>query len=186
MRRLAILVIPLLVAGCALPPAYSLASFAADGISYVATGKSTTDHALSIVAGEDCAMLRALKEEAICVPGPGVTALGPVAEAPVRAPSRRPGDDAGGDPRPVDSASFVLVQKDVVAAPHPAGGPQLVEKSLPAPSRATEARQLAEKAPAAPRPRAWTFRKVGPIVSFHCAQAGGMEPARQCALGPGA
>jgi hypothetical protein len=186
MRRLAIFVIPLLVAGCALPPVYSLASFAADGISYVATGKSTTDHALSIVAGEDCAMLRALKEEAICVPGRGVPALGPVAEAPVRAPSPRLGDDAGGEPRRTDGPALVLVQKDAVAAPTPARAPQLVEKSLPVPSRGIEARQFAEKGFAAPRPRAGIFRKIGPIVSFHCAQAGGMGPARQCALGPDA
>jgi hypothetical protein len=68
MRRIAILITPILLAGCALPPALHLASLAADGVSFIATGKSTTDHALSAVSSEDCAMLRALKEEAICVP----------------------------------------------------------------------------------------------------------------------
>jgi hypothetical protein len=71
MRRLPILSVTFLLAGCALPPALTLASFAADGISYVATGKSTTDHAISVVAQEDCAVIRALKEEAICVPRDG-------------------------------------------------------------------------------------------------------------------
>lgn len=72
MRILAILIVPLLVAGCALPPALTVASFAADGVSYLATGKSTTDHALSAISREDCALLRALDEQAICVPhGPG-------------------------------------------------------------------------------------------------------------------
>ena len=41
---------------------------AADGVSYMATGKSTTDHAISAVAGQDCALLRPLKEQAICNP----------------------------------------------------------------------------------------------------------------------
>jgi hypothetical protein len=71
MRRLPILSVTFLLAGCALPPALTLASFAADGISYVATGKTTTDHAISVVAQEDWAMIRALKEQAICVPRGG-------------------------------------------------------------------------------------------------------------------
>ena len=68
MRRVAIILVPFLVAGCALPPALTLASLAADGISYAATGKSTTDHAISAIADEDCALLRAAKEEAVCRP----------------------------------------------------------------------------------------------------------------------
>ena len=68
MRRIAIFLAPFLLAGCALPPVVTLASLAADGVSYAATGKSTTDHALSAVAGEDCALLRAIKEEAVCKP----------------------------------------------------------------------------------------------------------------------
>jgi len=68
MRLVAILLVPFLLAGCAVPPALTLASFAADGISYLATGKSTTDHALSAIASEDCALMRAVKEEPICVP----------------------------------------------------------------------------------------------------------------------
>ncbi len=66
-RSLAILFIPLLAAGCAMPPALTIASLAADGISYIATGKSTTDHALSAIASEDCALVRAVQEQPICV-----------------------------------------------------------------------------------------------------------------------
>ncbi len=68
MRRIAVLFVPFLLAGCALPPALTLASLAADGVSYVATGKSTTDHAISAIAQEDCALVRAVREEAICMP----------------------------------------------------------------------------------------------------------------------
>jgi len=75
-RVLVVLLVPFLLAGCAVPPALTLASLAADGVSYVTTGKSTTDHALSAIAEEDCALVRAVKEEAICVPkGTAVAAL---------------------------------------------------------------------------------------------------------------
>ncbi len=59
----------LLVSGCAafaIPPALSIASYAVDGISYVATGKSVTDHMLSSIVGEDCAMWRLVKLENPC------------------------------------------------------------------------------------------------------------------------
>lgn len=48
----------LVLAGCGLPPAVMIASYAVDGISYVATGKSVTDHALSAFAQQDCALHR--------------------------------------------------------------------------------------------------------------------------------
>jgi hypothetical protein len=47
-----------LLTGCALPPAIQITSWALDGISYLATQKSATDHGLSIIAQKDCAMLR--------------------------------------------------------------------------------------------------------------------------------
>lgn len=60
---LAVAALPL--AGCALPPALSIASLALDVGSYAATGKSASDHVLSGVVGEDCRMLGALEGE-IC------------------------------------------------------------------------------------------------------------------------
>ena len=48
----------LLAGGCGLPPALTVASFAADGVSYAATGKSVTDHGISAATGHDCALLR--------------------------------------------------------------------------------------------------------------------------------
>lgn len=75
-RVVLVLLVPFLLAGCAVPPALTLASLAADGVSYVTTGKSTTDHAISAIAEEDCALVRAVKEEAICVPkGTAVAAM---------------------------------------------------------------------------------------------------------------
>ena len=58
----------LFLTGCALPPAITVASFVTDGVSYVVTGKSTTDHAISAVAEQDCALLRVVQDQAICDP----------------------------------------------------------------------------------------------------------------------
>jgi SPOR domain len=57
--RLALLaLVALLPAGCVLPPAVTLASLAADGVSYAATGKSVSDHGISAATGNDCALMR--------------------------------------------------------------------------------------------------------------------------------
>ena len=53
--------------GCAAPSAYTYFSFALDGASLVATGKSVSDHALSAAVEKDCAMWRLLKEQDIKV-----------------------------------------------------------------------------------------------------------------------
>jgi sporulation related protein len=54
------------VCGCAIPPALTIASFAVNAVSYAATGKSVTDHGLSAVVGEDCALWRAVADRKIC------------------------------------------------------------------------------------------------------------------------
>ena len=62
-----LLLLPLPAAGCILPPAVTVASLAADGVSYATTGKSVTDHGLSAATGEDCALLRpVLHDKPIC------------------------------------------------------------------------------------------------------------------------
>src|SRR5688572_17381789 len=59
------------VSGCGLvPPAVSLASVAADAFSYAVSGKSVSDHGLSMVMKEDCAVLNFLQGAAVCEPGP--------------------------------------------------------------------------------------------------------------------
>jgi hypothetical protein len=57
--------------GCGLvPPAVSIASFAADAFSYAVSGKSVSDHGISAVMQENCAFLNLVKGEAVCAPGP--------------------------------------------------------------------------------------------------------------------
>src|SRR5215472_3523941 len=65
MRRAWIALTPLLVAGCA-PTGIVVASYAADGASYAATGKSVEDHAVSTVKDEDCATYRVFTGGVIC------------------------------------------------------------------------------------------------------------------------
>jgi hypothetical protein len=61
--RLSLLVLglPLLAGGCA--PAVS---YGADGISLVKTGKSTSDHLISMVSKKDCALWRMFRNENVC------------------------------------------------------------------------------------------------------------------------
>lgn len=57
------------LAGCVAPPILTYASVALDGMSFLATGKSVGDHALSAAVDEDCAVLRVVTEqdvEAVC------------------------------------------------------------------------------------------------------------------------
>ena len=59
----------LILSGCAvIPPAVSISTFAIDGISYLASGKSTTDHLISGIAEKDCALHRSLTKGKICQP----------------------------------------------------------------------------------------------------------------------
>jgi hypothetical protein len=60
-----VLLFATVLAGCA-STAIQLASIALDGVAYVATGKGSTDLALSAVAGEDCRLANAMKNKVIC------------------------------------------------------------------------------------------------------------------------
>ena len=66
MRKILVVAAPLALSACGGPIELTVAKLAGDLISYVSTGKSTTDHAVSFVAEQDCALHRALFEEEIC------------------------------------------------------------------------------------------------------------------------
>ena len=69
--RIVLLLAAAALSGCGLvPPAVSLASVAVDAFSYAVSGKSVSDHGLSMVMKEDCAVLNFLQGEAVCAPGP--------------------------------------------------------------------------------------------------------------------
>jgi hypothetical protein len=67
MHRLSVLFLPFLLAACAgVPPQLALVSQAANGVSYVFTGKTGTDHLFSGAMKKDCAFSRAMVGRAIC------------------------------------------------------------------------------------------------------------------------
>lgn len=65
-KSLALIGLPLLLGGCGLPPALTAASWALDGVSYLVSGKSVTDHAISEVAAQDCALFRIVQGREFC------------------------------------------------------------------------------------------------------------------------
>ena len=86
-RGLLVLLGALFVSGCAIPVPIQVASWALDGISYLATQKSVTDHGISFVAQQDCALWRTVQGKDIC---DSYDAAGTVAVAaldPVSSPS---------------------------------------------------------------------------------------------------
>mgnify|MGYP003624374622 FL=1 len=58
----------MLLSGCAVPVAVTVASLVVDGISYVTTEKSLTDHGLSALSDSDCAMYRLITTGYVCHP----------------------------------------------------------------------------------------------------------------------
>ena len=66
LRGLFIALFPLLITGCTTPAIHQIASWVADGLLYVTTGKGTSDHVISIAMQKDCAMWRVIKGMDIC------------------------------------------------------------------------------------------------------------------------
>ena len=107
--------------GCALPPIVTAASVAADIFSYGETGKSVTDHGISLVMKQDCALLRAFKGAVCSAHPPAETtpegAL--VALVPLGDPSI---NSAAGDPMTVPRSLAYLegtLGLAVASAPEP-------------------------------------------------------------------
>ncbi|MDP2696847.1 SPOR domain-containing protein [Thalassospira sp.] len=66
MKKILIVAAPLILSACGGPVELTVAKLAGDFISYVSTGKSTTDHMVSAMADEDCALHRPLFDEDVC------------------------------------------------------------------------------------------------------------------------
>ena len=66
LRKLIIFFGLFLLGGCAPPVPVQIASWILDGVSLVATQKSVTDHGISIVAQQDCALFRGFTDGYIC------------------------------------------------------------------------------------------------------------------------
>lgn len=93
MRIIGVLSLVLLLGGCA-ESAFTIASLAVSGVSYITTGKDVSDHALSAMVGQDCAMLRVVQDKPIChdyerEPDRGTAVA--LAAIPMPHPNERPG-----------------------------------------------------------------------------------------------
>ncbi len=121
-RKLAIAVLPLALGGC-LPLPITIATASFSGVSYLASGKSTTDHVLSATMEKDCALTRPVLGEPVC------RDLGPNGEGgtPTFRVANYPGDrdDLGSDEQRLGArldGSFDLTSLDpdareIAAAP---------------------------------------------------------------------
>ena len=131
------------VSGCALPPIVTAAGVAADIFSYGETGKSVTDHGISMVMQKDCALLRAF-EGPVCsahppaenTPEGALVALAPLGDPSINSAASDPmtlprplaylegalGLAVASAPEPrsaVRTASFVDYGETLAAAPVP-------------------------------------------------------------------
>ncbi|MEE9210873.1 MAG: hypothetical protein V3U23_10525 [Kiloniellales bacterium] len=88
MRWLLLAAAAVMLSGCGLPPIFTVASLAFDFASYGSTGKTVTDHGLSMVLQQDCALLRGLQSEVCVEEGSELASKKPVKE-PETSASRR-------------------------------------------------------------------------------------------------
>lgn len=66
MRTVLAVLFPLVLTGCGLPPAITALSYALDGMSLFSTGKTVSDHALSMAMKQDCKVWRVVEDAAVC------------------------------------------------------------------------------------------------------------------------
>ena len=173
MQRYIWVVMPALLSACGLPPAVMIASYAADGVSYVATGKSVSDHGISEVTGRDCAVWRVIKGQSICKDAPTERAdpapveVGQQATLP---PGSEPAKSLAGRHHYLVLGSFADVHNaERLAAGH--GDRHVTEASvdgrlthrvIAGPLSDQEAAQLRQRLAHAERPRAWEIASLPP------------------------
>lgn len=134
------------VTGCLLPPAFTIASLAADGFSLTTSGKTVTDHAISLLAHRDCRLWRLIQGRSICGSDARVVA---VAKLPPPLPLRTasPGFDP---PAPVVAAGTSVEEpvapiRDTVPDA-PSAEPTHQENAFPVTERAPASLPVATKA----------------------------------------
>jgi hypothetical protein len=170
MRPFGIAVLVVLVSGvasCVLPPAFTIASFVADGLSMASTGKTVTDQAISFLAHKDCRLWRLVQGKSICGSDANVVAvaaLPPPLPLHAASPGLRPAEQSIAATTPSTPVPVVVVPLAPAAqtttatpvapttAPLPAVAPSVPAVSTPAVAASIGAapRQKIAQAPAAP------------------------------------
>ena len=107
--------------GCGLPAVVTVGSYMADGVSALASGKTITDHAISVAVQEDCSLWRLVAGDRPCRPfPPGGKPVLVAAAAEWAAGGEMPGlaDDPA---RSVGTPPGALAGDPVVLPPHVGG-----------------------------------------------------------------
>ena len=152
------------VAGCVLPPAFSIASFVVDGISLASSGKTVTDHAISLLTHRDCRLWRLIQGKSICGADTSVVALAKLPPPlPLRAASPGLNPPApivalatplkapmAAEPAPAPAAE---VPSPTAAPAPPSPAPAPATSSAPPPPAAAVPTRTAAAAPASAPPR---------------------------------
>ncbi len=129
-RRSAPLVLcSVLLGACTMPVPLRVTSWALDGIAYLTTEKSVTDHGISLVAQQDCALWRGFMGEQICQSEDGTAIAVAAAE----------GQPAGNAEGGYSSDAWAL------AALAPAAGPTAGRKEIFIPSNKTTIKTTVSK-----------------------------------------
>ncbi|MBM3541916.1 MAG: hypothetical protein FJX51_07705, partial [Alphaproteobacteria bacterium] len=175
---------PTLLSACALPPALSLASLAADGLSYAATKKSVQDHALSAAVGEDCALWRVVTGLAICRPNEAESVAAEVAveaDAPQVSP---PDEDIQVAQLSLPPVAPLGTSVGPIASDAPSPAPPVAAAPAPAPASAPVV--AIEAIPASsPVPPAPTAKPSAPSVYVVLASYGDAPRAEAAARAHG-
>jgi hypothetical protein len=104
-----------MLGGCVLPAAQSIASLGFDGASYAATGKSVQDNAISVVADEDCALWRAVVGRSVCVEKSEMKVASLPIQQPVHGRDDAPSNARRGGAAMTDSATDMDEQSSAMA-----------------------------------------------------------------------
>lgn len=121
---------PLVLGGCGLPIGIQIASLFADGVSFLATDKTLTDHGISLVANKDCALWRIVKGEEVCREvAPDDILVADAAEVA----AFPDGADETGNPEgvPAPSDDFLIAEANALPVPADEADPGGAPDSLP-------------------------------------------------------
>ncbi len=175
MQRYLWVLFPALLGGCGLPPALVIASYAADGASYITTGKSVSDHGISAATGRDCALLRMVEGKSMCRDEPSERAdpapveVGQQATVP---PDGSPAKSAGDRHRYLVLGSFADVRNaerlardrrdEPITVVKTSIGGRVTHRVVAGPLTDHEVAELRHRLSREEQPRAWEIASLPP------------------------
>lgn len=107
MRVIALVALPFLLSACGIPSAVLVTAYTVDGVSYVGTGKTVSDYALSAATKKDCSVLYGLTRGQLCEE----TVVPQVVSSDTRVPDRVPTDKV---PEKAPNMMVAMIEEPVV------------------------------------------------------------------------